>query len=88
MKGALKRFWERVKKLFTRKGYKVCNVCRKSVKLDALKTYIAKEPKAPLAMGTADVFFNATDCPYCGSQIVLSIYCPPYEPEEVFDDED
>lgn len=79
---------ETVKRAFGRRGTKVCSVCRRRVKLEASKTYIAKEPKAPLALGTADVFFTATDCPYCGSQIMLSIYCPPYEPEEGCDDED
>ena len=53
---------ETVKRAFGRRGTKVCSVCRRRVKLEASKTYIAKEPKAPLALGTADVFFTDAPC--------------------------
>ena len=71
------------------KGVLKCDVCGRRVKLEIGKSYIIKEPEAPLNFLTvAPKFVRVVDCPRCGNQIKYAKYIPPFEPEEVCDDED
>ena len=88
LKNAANAAAELIRKQYYRGALK-CDVCGRRVKPKAERSYIIKEPEAPISFLTvAPRFSRVVDCPYCANQITYAKYVPAFEPEEEFDDEE